>query len=118
MIQWSCPSCSIIVPMEADDFPVRCSCGYNSAKPEKVSFAERAFSFTRSALRHVVRGSPPADQGEIDRRMVICRGCEFFTGSTCLQCGCLVNSRRFLNKLAWTDQECPIGRWAKDRSDP
>ena len=114
MIQWSCPSCEIVVPMEEADFPVRCSCGYDSGNPEKISLAARAFSFTRAAIRHVVRGSPTADQGEIDHRLGVCRRCEFFTGSTCLKCGCLVNSRRFLNKLAWADQECPIGRWEEN----
>jgi len=114
MIEWSCPNCEIVVPMDEADFPVRCSCGYDSGNPEKISLAARAFSFTKAAISHVVRGSPTADQGEIDHRLGVCRRCEFFTGSTCLKCGCLVNSRRFLNKLAWADQECPIGRWEEN----
>jgi len=74
----------------------------------------RAFRFTKAAISHVVQGSPTSSQDEIDHRMSICRRCEYFTGATCLKCGCLVNSRAFLNKLAWRDQDCPIGRWEQE----
>jgi hypothetical protein len=30
-------------------------------------------------------------------------------------CGCNVNTKKvFLNKLAWADQECPLGKWKKN----
>jgi hypothetical protein len=29
-------------------------------------------------------------------------------------CGCAISNKKiFLNKLAWADQECPIGKWKK-----
>jgi len=34
---------------------------------------------------------------------------------TCSQCGCPANDRlpKFVSKLAWADQECPMGRWPR-----
>ena len=32
----------------------------------------------------------------------------------CSICGCNINTKKkFMNKLAWADQECPIGKWKK-----
>lgn len=32
-----------------------------------------------------------------------------------MMCGCNVNRKKvFLNKLAWADQECPLGKWGKE----
>jgi hypothetical protein len=29
-----------------------------------------------------------------------------------LVCGCNLNKKQiFMNKLAWADQECPVGKW-------
>jgi hypothetical protein len=43
---------------------------------------------------------------ERDRRMAICQDCEFFTGLTCLKCGCVA---RWKTKLA--TEKCPVGKW-------
>jgi hypothetical protein len=43
---------------------------------------------------------------ERDRRMAICQVCEFFTGTTCLKCGCVA---RWKAKLA--TEKCPVGKW-------
>lgn len=51
-------------------------------------------------------------QEQIDQRMSICQGCEFFQNNTCLQCGCaLSRDKVYMNKLVWADQSCPIGKW-------
>lgn len=42
--------------------------------------------------------------------------CEQFnkTRSECNVCGCSISQKkRFLNKLAWADQECPLNKWNK-----
>jgi hypothetical protein len=43
---------------------------------------------------------------EIERRLEICQGCDFFTGKTCKKCGCFI---RFKSKLA--TEHCPINKW-------
>jgi hypothetical protein len=51
-------------------------------------------------------------QYQIDSRLEICNGCEFYQNNTCLKCGCsLSRDKTFMNKLYWTDQSCPIGKW-------
>ena len=72
--------------------------------------------FFKSLLFHVCSGFPKSTQQEIDYRYSICISCEKFNQkrSECSVCGCLIgNKKRFLNKLAWADQECPIGKWNK-----
>jgi hypothetical protein len=50
---------------------------------------------------------------EKERRLSICRGCEFFKLSTlnshlstCLKCGCALNLKTRLET-----EHCPIGKW-------
>jgi hypothetical protein len=74
----------------------------------------RIATFLKSLFWHIYSGSPKSSQGEIGRRFTICSSCEFFDrkNSQCLQCGCNVNNKKvFLNKLAWGDQKCPVGKW-------
>ncbi len=43
---------------------------------------------------------------EKDRRLAICATCEFYTGTTCRKCGCVM---RFKARLA--TEHCPISKW-------
>lgn len=72
--------------------------------------------FLKSLLFHIYRGFPKSSIKEIQDRYSICLNCEKFDSnkSECMVCGCNINQKRiFLNKLAWADQECPIGKWSK-----
>jgi uncharacterized paraquat-inducible protein A len=72
--------------------------------------------FLKSLYWHIYSGCPKSTTSEIQQRYNICLDCEFFDkkNSTCLQCGCNVNNKKiFMNKLAWADQECPVGKWKK-----
>ena len=73
-------------------------------------------TFLKSLWFHVYAGFPKSSQKEIDERYEICIYCEKFNRvkSECGVCGChLTRKKQFLNKLAWADQECPIGKWHK-----
>jgi hypothetical protein len=73
-------------------------------------------TFLSSLFWHVRRGLPKSSQAEIEARYNICISCDMFESKTseCLVCGCNINKKRvFLNKLAWADQSCPIGKWSK-----
>lgn len=49
---------------------------------------------------------------EIEHRFAICASCEYYKNNTCEKCGCyLVRDQVYMNKLAWKDQECPLGKW-------
>lgn len=80
--------------------------------PAMPSLAQRAATFTQAAARHVAAGMPRASDEEIERRFAICQGCEYYDGSACRKCGCCVSrERRFLSKLAWAGEQCPVGKW-------
>lgn len=76
----------------------------------------RIKTFLKSLLFHVYRGFPKSTKEEIIQRYSICISCNEFnqTLKECGICGCNVNDKRiFMNKLAWADQECPLGKWSK-----
>jgi hypothetical protein len=74
-------------------------------------------TFFKSLFFHIWAGLPKSSKQQILERFEICSvGCEMYdsAGGTCLMCGCNVNTKKvFLNKLAWADQECPLGKWQK-----
>ena len=74
-------------------------------------------TFFKSLWFHVWAGFPKSTQEEINFRFKICTGgCDMYNkeDSTCMMCGCNLNTKKmFMNKLAWADQECPLGKWEK-----
>lgn len=76
------------------------------------TLAQKAANFAASAARHVVAGMPQASEEEVARRFSICEGCEHYDGKACRQCGCpVVREKKFLSKLSWANEKCPVGKW-------
>lgn len=76
----------------------------------------RLKTFLKSLLFHVQAGLPKSSKAQIQERLAICITCEKYNKkrSECMVCGCAISNKKiFLNKLAWADQECPIGKWKK-----
>lgn len=76
----------------------------------------RIQTFLKSLFFHVWNGFPKTTQSEILDRYSICIECTDFNRkkSECGICGCAIDKKsKFLNKLAWADQECPLGKWSK-----
>lgn len=75
-------------------------------------------NFIKSLFFHIYWGLPKCSQEQIAKRYATCSGgCDMYNkdDSTCMMCGCNVNNKKiFLNKLAWADQECPLGKWKKE----
>lgn len=65
--------------------------------------------------RSILREQTPeqtCSQKQIDERLAICKGCEFYQDNSCLQCGCILSrERNYMNKLYRADQSCPIDKW-------
>jgi hypothetical protein len=79
-------------------------------------FLLRLKTFIKSLYWHIARGLPKSGQKEILYRYSICLSCDQYDAKNkqCLECGCNISNKNiFLNKLAWADQECPLGKWAK-----
>lgn len=76
------------------------------------SLMDKVLNFTKAATKHALAGSPKCTDAQIHQRYEICKGCEFFQNNICTKCGCnLVREKIYMNKLAWADQSCPIGKW-------
>jgi len=83
-----------------------------TAAPHGPSLLTKAINFTKSAVNHVAAGAPRASDAEIERRFTICQGCEHYDGKACTKCGCpVVRESRFVSKLAWAGEKCPVGKW-------
>lgn len=81
--------------------------------------AKRIWRFSKAAISHVCKGMPTCNQEQINERLSICKGCKHFNNGSCRKCGCNCNNnKKFLNKLAWADQQCPIGKWKKVEPTP
>jgi hypothetical protein len=103
------------MPLRPEDRP--------KSKHQPPKKAEKLANFIKAAKQHISSGRKRVEQSIIDRRMSICRGCEFFEarddGGTCNKCGCGLSSKqKVISKLAWASSECPIGKWGKDGQFP
>jgi len=91
--------------------------------PAPPPLFKRLKNFSVAAIGHVLGGCPTSTQDEIDARLAACQNCpgRHFAPEpdnpdlgicTHPDCGCRAGRQaRFLNKLAWSDQQCPIGAW-------
>ena len=79
---------------------------------ELPPLAERVANFAASAAKHVAAGMPRCTDEQIAERFAICQGCEFLSGGACSKCGCpVVREARFVSKLSWANESCPVGKW-------
>jgi len=126
-----CRRCQRVV--RSTNVQLRAIC--RAAGPSSPGTPKKLLNFTRAAIGHYLAGSPTCTQEEIEARLAICRGCALYAATpgddssgTCTHvgCGCSLSSqRRYLNKLAWADQACPLEKWpaieratdARDQSD-
>lgn len=77
-------------------------------------FAQKVKNFAQASIEHMLKGMPMCSDEQIIERHNICLGCEYFKDDTCTKCGCpLIRNKQFVSKLAWADQECPVGKWGK-----
>jgi hypothetical protein len=84
---------------------------YPRAKPG-VSLIQKAANFATSAAKHVAAGMPRATDEQVAERFAICQGCEFLSGGACSKCGCpVVRQAKFISKLSWAAESCPVGKW-------
>jgi hypothetical protein len=93
---------------------------HNQKEPQPPPMHKRMINFAKAAANHAAHGHPQCSQQEIEYRFNMCQSCEFFKQKdeagicTHIKCGCNINKKQiYLNKLAWADQECPIGKWGK-----
>lgn len=85
--------------------------------PQMPSVFVRGLNFTAALFRHAANGFRTRTPAEIEERLEICQACPYRVDINgvvnCTKCGCMCqgNNDIFLNKLAWTSETCPDGRW-------
>lgn len=81
---------------------------------DEPGFAKKLQNFAKATAQHIAAGMPMCSEEQIIARHNICLQCEYFKDDTCSKCGCpLIRNKQFVSKLAWADQECPVGKWGK-----
>jgi uncharacterized paraquat-inducible protein A len=87
-----------------------------------ISTTQKIKNFIKALYTHIKTGMKKSSQKLINDRYSICTECKYFNfvdrfdqpeiKATCNQCGCNLSDKKiFMNKLAWKDQKCPIGKW-------
>lgn len=92
---------------------------YSDTKmPSMFQMAKNAASAIRGELKNVAAGGQQISREEVENRMKICDGCEFFTPNIpelseaekndrrCVKCGCYMALKHRL-----TSSSCPVGKW-------
>lgn len=91
------------------------------------SLTRKIGNFSFAMAKHLYKGMPTVTEAQLNERLKICHECPLFKQSQGLvsgvctheSCGCNIGDEvNFLNKIAWADQKCPIGRWKEIESEP
>lgn len=76
-------------------------------KPALPGMGQRvanAADATKRILSNLLSGRKVlVTEEEAERRLEICKGCEYFSGSTCSQCGCFMSWKKI-----FTTERCPL----------
>lgn len=56
--------------------------------------------------KQVYNGSEKISDDMRDKRLEICRGCEYMAGENCKLCGCFL-----FEKTKWSHESCPLNKW-------
>lgn len=67
--------------------------------------------FGQSLVRHAQNRFQKASKEEVERRLAICRTCNYLREDTCTKCGCGLGGSKILNKTVWQSEKCPVGLW-------
>jgi len=114
--RYQCSKCETIIrTIDNYDYPPIFICKNSMKDNNQISFLEKVKNFAGAAIDHAAAGFPVCSDEQIKKRFSICQTCEFLTNNTCSKCGCPISrTKTFASKLAWADQECPIGKWKKE----
>ncbi len=96
---FKCVNCGVIRSRES----------HRNCTPETPGIMKQGVNFIKATVKHVANKMKQVSQKEMDRRMDICKGCEFFTDGKrprCAKCGCHMKL-----KARWESEHCPIDKW-------
>lgn len=115
-INFKCKNCGVelrFTEYQLSDPVFVCNHSIKKNKNEAYpSFVKKIKNFATAVFDHLTLGMPMATEETIEKRYEICLNCENFSNNSCRLCGCALNrNKKFVSKLAWADQKCPINKW-------
>lgn len=120
--QYKCRTCgTTIANFEGSDYPTLiCYAKVNEYNPEeygiRITHIDQNDEPKIDPASQKIEDLKKCSLEEIEQRFQVCNSCEFYKNNTCEKCGCyLVRDQVYMNKLAWKDQSCPIGKWGKSK---
>jgi len=108
----------ITVDVDHPAYPRHFKPGFQPPR-ELPPLAQRVANFAASAAKHVAAGMSRCTEEQIAERFAVCQDCEFLVqdceflvNQACSKCGCpVVREARFVSKLSWANESCPVGKW-------
>jgi hypothetical protein len=82
-------------------------------------FFKKIGTFSSDIFQWSKSGLPVVNENQLESRLVICKGCEFWNASgfsgtgSCTKCGCSTQA-----KLRMATSKCPIDKWGPIMQDP
>ncbi len=114
-IHFKCRNCHTELRfLEYQELPPVYICNQSIAKGDTSwpNFIQKIKNFAISTFDHISVGAPMCDEETIKNRYDTCLKCENFHQNSCKLCGCpLKQGKKYISKLAWADQKCPINKW-------
>lgn len=114
---YRCSNCGVTLYSTDGDPPIFI-CKHSSYKETDEpmpSFVEKLKNFASATVDHIKTGAKMASDKTISERYSVCSSCEFFNEGSCAKCGCPVFAqKRFVSKLSWAEQSCPVGKWGPE----
>lgn len=114
---YTCKNCGIFLST-LDGMPPIFPCQKNTVREENenaVSFTQKIKNFAGAVASHAANGMKLASDETIIKRYDLCEKCEFFKNGSCSQCGCpIYRHKKFVSKLSWAEQKCPIDKWGPE----
>jgi len=76
--------------------------------PKKIEQIKNFLKSSKEELTSIYNGTESLTEKEKEKRLEICRSCNFFDqrSNRCKKCGCYMPI-----KTTWRSQKCPIGKW-------
>lgn len=110
--EYVCLVCGHAVTNQNQPHLGECLCSTPHTKQKFFTHVLKVANFAASAAKHLAAGMPKATDEQVAERFAICQGCEHFDGKACRKCGCpVVRERKFVSKLSWANESCPVGKW-------
>ena len=86
----------------------------NAKTTEKTaSLPKQLSNYAKAIARWTTAGQPKRTDEEVASILMICKACSYFTGKSCMVCGCRINvsKRAAFNKARMSTENCPKGKW-------